>query len=73
MVDSRATTARPADNASETSEATFTLVDAPIALLTTAAYISNKPVLYTLLITYVFTFSLQEVNECKGLERGTMT
>jgi len=36
MVDSRATTARPSDNASETSEATFNLIDP-----TGAAYIKT--------------------------------
>ena len=49
MVDSRATTARPVDNASETSGATFTLIDPPIAALDPAAYSKQNP-FYTLLI-----------------------
>lgn len=49
MVDSRATTARPSDNASETSAATFTLIDPSIAL-TLAAYIKTQVTLW--LINY---------------------
>lgn len=60
MVDSRATTARPSDNASETSGATFTLIDAP-AGFTPAAYISN--LCYTLLINNVSNFHYIETQQ----------
>jgi hypothetical protein len=67
MVDSRATTARPSDNASETSEATFTLIDAP-AGLTPVGCISNSD--YTFPINYVSNFHFNETRmNVRVLER----